>query len=50
MSSVQADQAVGAVCVLAELAGRRGSKDPDFFFGVYSIGDNFSRGISYWRE
>ena len=45
MSSVLADQVVGAVCVLAELAGRRGSKRSGIFLGVFSVGDNFSWGI-----
>ena len=40
MSSVLVDQVVGAVCVLAELAGRRGSKKPGFFLGVHSIGES----------
>ena len=38
MSPVLVDQVVGAVCVLAELAGRRGSKRPGIFLGVYRIG------------
>ena len=50
MSPVLVDQVVGAVCVLAELAGRRGSKRPGIFsgyivseiifLGVYSIGES----------
>ena len=45
MSSVLADQVVGAVCVLDEPQRRRRSQRSVIFLGVFSVGDNFSWGI-----
>ena len=49
MSPVLVDQVVGAVCVLAELAGRRGSKRPGIFSG-YIVSERLESNESYFSE